>query len=303
MGCGNTKVSTEDHFTFTLKDKMLVAKLEKCANHYFKSLGSNKITTEAQLLANLQEFGKIYNIPPEFETVANAQLSEVYREIRPQQGEPITSQEFSGIIFRLIDDYFRSEIWGKILRFDTLMKMPRDNDEPDTIKNTVAVEYLPLNNSNIFQSGFKLGISPKMMELVMKLRTVPNIEENNDVLPANDHKGVHVNRVHSGNNSIDAVDFVPMENDRENLANWNLSIPALENDLEKSRLAWRILDRLKVVDEFKIESKTLANFLNDVRTLYVKNKNPFHNYDHALQVMHATQYMLFDANLKKDLSK
>lgn len=67
------------------------------------------------------------------------------------------------------------------------------------------------------------------------------------------------------------------------LADWNLSVPAIENDLAKSRLVWRMLDRLKLLDEFKIDPKILANFMNDVRVLYVKNRNPFHNYDHAVQ--------------------
>lgn len=121
------------------------------------------------------------------------------------------------------------------------------------------------------------------MELMMKLKTIQKDEENNDAHLKVENKGNYLSRISSGIDTIDPADFVPMEHDRENLANWNLSIPALENDLEKSRLAWRILDRLKLIDEFKIEPKILANFLNDVRYLYIKNKNPFHNYDHALQ--------------------
>lgn len=130
MGCNSGKnVNQERDFTFSMKDQVLTAKLQKCASHYYKNLGSNKIKTENELLKRLQEFGKIYNLPPEFETVVNVQLSEHYREIRPAEGEPITSQEFSEIITKIVDDYFRSEILGKILRFETLMKVPRDNDE------------------------------------------------------------------------------------------------------------------------------------------------------------------------------
>lgn len=129
MGCSNTRTVETENFTFSLKDQMLMTKLGKCANHYFKNLGSKKIKTEKELLVCLQEFGKIYNLPPEFETVANAQLTDHYRIVRPQEGEPITGTEFAAIVYKLIDDYFRSEIWGKILRFETLMKMPRDNDE------------------------------------------------------------------------------------------------------------------------------------------------------------------------------
>lgn len=172
LGCSNQRTqSGNENFTFSLKDQELMKKLKICSEHYFKNLGTYQIKKEEDLLDHLLEFGKIYNLPSEFETVATAQLHDHYKKIREEDGKPITDHEFTEIITGLIGDYFRSEILGKILRFETLMKMPRDNDEvkisthllcfltsfkPDTIKNTVAVEYLPFQDSNIFQNGFKL---------------------------------------------------------------------------------------------------------------------------------------------------
>eukprot|EP00331_Platyophrya_macrostoma_P030302 CAMPEP_0176443124 /NCGR_PEP_ID=MMETSP0127-20121128/22232_1 /TAXON_ID=938130 /ORGANISM="Platyophrya macrostoma, Strain WH" /LENGTH=556 /DNA_ID=CAMNT_0017828285 /DNA_START=20 /DNA_END=1690 /DNA_ORIENTATION=- len=304
LGCSNQRKSQDENFTFSLKDQMLIKKLQICSGHYYhQSLKNHQIKQESELLAHLREFGKIYNLPSEFETVANVQLHEHYKAIREVDGAPITSSEFAQITTKIIDDYFRSEILGKILRFETLMKMPRDNNEPDTIKNSVAVEYLPLEDTNILQSGFKLGISPNMLQLMIKLKTIQNLEESTPRKMNEDKQGMYLSRVSSGVDTIDVNDFIPMIDDNEMLTNWNLSIPAIENDLEKSRLVWRSLERLKLLDEFKVPLDTLANFFNEVRAGYIKNKNPFHNYDHALQVMHATQFMLCDANLKKDLSK
>lgn len=124
-----------------------------------------------------------------------------------------------------------------------------------------------------------------MIELMVKLNTFQNLDESpvHRKKPQTEKHDLYLSRISSGVDTIEALDFIPIENDLENLADWNLSIPAIENDLEKSRLAWRCLDRLKLLDEFKVPLDTLANFFNDVRAGYIKNKNPFHNYDHALQ--------------------
>jgi len=305
MGCTNTRNTKNENFTFSLKDQILLKKLRICSEHYYNNLGAHKIEKETDLLNHLLEFGKIYNLPAEFETVAAAQLHDHFLEIREKEGEAITSEEFSVLISKLIDDYFRSEILGKILRFETLMKLPRDNNEPDTIKNTVAVEYLPNQATNIFQDRFKLGVSSKIMEIMLKktLQTMDESPANQSAEDLTKQHGLYLSRISSGVDTIDAGDFLPMDNDLETLSNWNLSVPELDNDLEKSRLVWRSLTRLRLLDDHKIPLNTLASFLNEVRAGYKKNKNPFHNYDHALQVMHATQFMLYDSNLRKDLSK
>lgn len=84
-----------------------------------------------------------------------------------------------------------------------------------------------------------------------------------------------------GEDKIDRALLVPAEDDEKNMTNWNFDFPAI-TDIEKSRLMWWMLEDLNLMMEFSISETTLCEFINQMRTGYMRYKNPFHNYNHAL---------------------
>lgn len=56
-----------------------------------------------------------------------------------------------------------------------------------------------------------------------------------------------------------------------------------ENDqLEKQRFVWAILERNGYIDEFNIPLQTFCDFVHIIKKKYNKKKNPFHNFDHGI---------------------
>lgn len=80
--------------------------------------------------------------------------------------------------------------------------------------------------------------------------------------------------------------------DTENMANWSFDISAIPDWTEKSRLVWVILNQTNLVKEYNIELNKLCEFVSQIKDGYTKNNNPYHNYDHGISVMHATNYIM-----------
>lgn len=72
------------------------------------------------------------------------------------------------------------------------------------------------------------------------------------------------------------------EDDDKKLKDWSLNIPAITNDLEKSRLVWFMLEDLGLITEFSIDRNTLCEFILQIKAGYSLHKNAFHNYSHGV---------------------
>jgi calcium/calmodulin-dependent 3',5'-cyclic nucleotide phosphodiesterase len=53
-----------------------------------------------------------------------------------------------------------------------------------------------------------------------------------------------------------------------------------------------MLSDFDLINRFKIEVPTLATYVEQIRALYNQHSNPYHNYYHGFNVMHATYVML-----------
>lgn len=80
--------------------------------------------------------------------------------------------------------------------------------------------------------------------------------------------------------------------DAENLSNWSFDISAISEWTEKSRLVWAILNQANLIKQYDIDLNKLCEFISQVKDGYCKNNNPYHNYDHGVTVMHATNYIM-----------
>ena len=92
--------------------------------------------------------------------------------------------------------------------------------------------------------------------------------------------------------------MVEYDDDRDRLLQWSLDF-FVPNNNEKSRLVWRMLHDMKLTTTYNIQLDTLCEFVNQVRELYNKRNNEFHNFDHGISVMHATYYLLKKINNHK----
>lgn len=80
---------------------------------------------------------------------------------------------------------------------------------------------------------------------------------------------------------IDKSLLIQCEDDDKHMEEWSFNFTAI-SDLEKSRLAWWMLDDLNLITEYNIPLPTLCEFMNQIRAGYTRFKNPFHNYNHSL---------------------
>jgi calcium/calmodulin-dependent 3',5'-cyclic nucleotide phosphodiesterase len=55
---------------------------------------------------------------------------------------------------------------------------------------------------------------------------------------------------------------------------------------------YTMLSDFDLINRFKAEVPTLISFVNEIRAMYNKNSNPYHNYFHGFNVMHATYVLL-----------
>lgn len=74
----------------------------------------------------------------------------------------------------------------------------------------------------------------------------------------------------------------------ETLRNWNMNAFQVENDFN---YIYTMFNDFSLVAFFKIEESTLFNFLASIKEICEQRKNPFHNFVHCFNVMHAL-YML-----------
>eukprot|EP00330_Aristerostoma_sp_ATCC50986_P010748 CAMPEP_0114575600 /NCGR_PEP_ID=MMETSP0125-20121206/458_1 /TAXON_ID=485358 ORGANISM="Aristerostoma sp., Strain ATCC 50986" /NCGR_SAMPLE_ID=MMETSP0125 /ASSEMBLY_ACC=CAM_ASM_000245 /LENGTH=319 /DNA_ID=CAMNT_0001763469 /DNA_START=689 /DNA_END=1645 /DNA_ORIENTATION=- len=86
--------------------------------------------------------------------------------------------------------------------------------------------------------------------------------------------------------------LVPTDGDEASLHDWSFDVYKLENPNAKARIAWVVLNRMNMMRKFKVDPEVFCNFIIKLRQKYNKNNNPFHNFEHALSVMHATHYLI-----------
>ena len=92
--------------------------------------------------------------------------------------------------------------------------------------------------------------------------------------------------------------MIEYDDDKIRLLNWSLNIFNSNNN-EKSRIVWYMLHDMKLMTTYNIQINILNEFVNQIRELYNKRNNSFHNFDHGISVMHATYYLLKKINNHK----
>jgi hypothetical protein len=63
------------------------------------------------------------------------------------------------------------------------------------------------------------------------------------------------------------------------------NILEVKSSSEKHRIVWAIMNTNNFIEEYKIPKERLVDFLNTMEFFYNQKGNPFHNYDHGVQVM------------------
>ena len=91
---------------------------------------------------------------------------------------------------------------------------------------------------------------------------------------------------------------IEYDDDKDRLLQWSLDFFG-PNSNEKSRLISCMLHDMKLTSIFNIPLDALNEFINQMRELYNKRNNSFHNFDHGISVMHATYYLLKKINNHK----
>lgn len=89
-------------------------------------------------------------------------------------------------------------------------------------------------------------------------------------------------RLRMGQMNVD--DFQPRADD-EQLDSIEFNILGVDSQKEKHRIVWTIFKKLTYFEEFKIPMNKFLDFISALEYRYNEKSNPFHNYDHGVQVM------------------
>lgn len=73
-------------------------------------------------------------------------------------------------------------------------------------------------------------------------------------------------------------------------------------DSEWLRISWTLLQQEDLVNKFNIPIKEYCSFIDRIKKFYQKRKNPFHNFFHALTVMHGCYMISCQTKVKKYLN-
>lgn len=91
---------------------------------------------------------------------------------------------------------------------------------------------------------------------------------------------------------------------KEPLLSLTFNILTYEDEVEKQQIAWTILQQQDYYEglEKKVDKSVVCQFLESVYLKYGKNKNSFHNFDHAIAVMQCQYSILSNSKLAKMIS-
>jgi hypothetical protein len=85
-----------------------------------------------------------------------------------------------------------------------------------------------------------------------------------------------------GSMSLDDFKELPL-NDK--LDSMDFNVLKIDNKLDKHRIVWAIFRKNNFFEEFKIQGEKFLDFITALEYRYNETNNPFHNYDHGVQVM------------------
>jgi hypothetical protein len=83
-------------------------------------------------------------------------------------------------------------------------------------------------------------------------------------------------------------------NDYQNLSDWEfttVNLPA-DHTSERIRIVWAMFQLCNFMEMYHVGRDTFYQFLVVVQERYNCRKNPFHNFDHAIQVSHACYFFI-----------
>jgi len=58
--------------------------------------------------------------------------------------------------------------------------------------------------------------------------------------------------------------------------------------IEKYRFVWTLFDNLGLIQKYGINMEKFPHFIFAVQEKYNQYQNPYHNYEHGINVLHAT---------------
>ncbi|CAD8115421.1 unnamed protein product [Paramecium primaurelia] len=64
------------------------------------------------------------------------------------------------------------------------------------------------------------------------------------------------------------------------------------NSIEKQRMVYQIFQRNNFIEIFDIDKNRMCEFLSELEYRYDKRRNPFHNYNHGVNVMHSCHVIM-----------
>lgn len=79
---------------------------------------------------------------------------------------------------------------------------------------------------------------------------------------------------------------------------WDFN-PFILEDSEKHEIIWTIFHNLDLFSKYKIDGEKFKSLLSAAHMLYTVNKNPFHNYNHAINVAHCVYYFITKTSFMK----
>lgn len=59
----------------------------------------------------------------------------------------------------------------------------------------------------------------------------------------------------------------------------------------KAKLVYHIIKKNDWIDNYDMNEEVLMKFIKEVERKYNKRKNPFHNFDHGITVMHSCHFL------------
>ncbi|CAD8115521.1 unnamed protein product [Paramecium sonneborni] len=141
-----------------------------------------------------------------------------------------------------------------------LTNLEQNNPE---LKNTILSFYIPSSIQ-----------APKV--LIKRKKSRMNVLSEIVQINLIDPQSIEIEPIHL--NQIDTFEF---------------NIFQIENNsIEKQRIVYRIFLRNKFIEIFDIDKSRMFEFLSELEYRYDKRRNPFHNYNHGVNVMHSCHVIM-----------
>jgi len=171
-----------------------------------------------------------------------------------------------------------------------------DNVDISALKKTIVSEYLPdelttvedevkTHESIASVNRIKLNFTSKTAFLNSPTSPVSNKKTTKppEILPSFNPEKLSIF-------TVDAL--VSNKGDDKLLNNWSFDAVNVQDQIEKGRLVWVMLQDFGLIKEFQIDLNILCEFINRIRTKYCTFNNAFHNYDHGITVMQGSYFIL-----------